>query len=178
VDKLLIEKRRQLTFCKKGVYWALAIRKEGYSTINEELRSLLVTAFNNHPHVILSPNAKDTLQVKDADGKKVSVRKVLTQVGLRTIFSDIVRDNPTIKGKVGERAFCYIVSSLGCVRPFTGSYKRMCGCTECVSLQTLHRSLQKKTVSCTDSLRSTCSIAHGRRRAQRRQGDGALSLRN
>ena len=77
VDKLLIEKRRQLTFCKKGVYWALAIRKEGYSTTNKELRSLVVVAFSIHPHVIMSPNAKDTLQVKDADGEKVSVRKVL-----------------------------------------------------------------------------------------------------
>ena len=42
--------------------------------------------------------------------------KVLAQVGLGTIFSDIVRDNRTIKGKVGERVFRYIVSSLGCVR--------------------------------------------------------------
>ena len=37
--------------------------------------------------------------------------KVLTQVGLGTIFSDIVRDNPEIKGKVGERAFRYIISN-------------------------------------------------------------------
>jgi hypothetical protein len=37
----------------------------------------VVVAFNIHPHVIMSPNAKDTLQVKDADGEKVSVRKVL-----------------------------------------------------------------------------------------------------
>ncbi len=144
VDKLLIEKRRQLTFCKKGVYWALAIRKEGYSTINEELRVLLIAVFRDQPHVIVSPNTKDMLKVKDADGEKVSVRKVLTQVGLGTIFSNIVRDNPTIKGKVAERAFRYIVTSLGCVRRFTDSYKQMCGCTECVSLHTLHRSLQAK----------------------------------
>ena len=114
---------------------------KGYSTIIEELRSLLVAAFNGHPHVIVSPNAKDTLQVKDADDNKVSVCKVLTQVGLGTIFSDIVRDNSTIKGKVGKRAFCYIVSSLGCVHPFTDFYKRKCGCTECVGQLTLHRSL-------------------------------------
>ncbi len=105
---------------------------------------MVVAAFNDHPHVIVSPNAKDTLQVKDADGKKVSVPKVLTQVGLGTIFSDIVRDNPTIKGKVGERAFRYIVSYFGGVRRFTDSYKQMCGCTECVGLHTLHRSLQAK----------------------------------
>ena len=65
-------------------------------------------------------------------------------VGIGTIFSDIVRDHPTIKNKVGECAFRYIVSSLGCVRRFTDSHKTMCGCTECVGLYTLHRSLQAK----------------------------------
>ena len=112
VDKILIEKRWQLTAGKKGVYWALAKRKKGYSTINEKLRSLLVTAFNNHPHVIVLPNAKDTVQVKDINGKKVLVRKVLMQVGLQTIFSDIVCKNPSIKGNVSKRAFRYIISAL------------------------------------------------------------------
>ncbi len=105
VDRIFTENCRQLTTGEKGVYWALAKRKKGYSTINEELRLLLVTAFSDHPQVIVSPNAKDRLQVKDADGKKVSVPKVLTQVGLGTIFSNIVRNNRTIKGKVGERVF-------------------------------------------------------------------------
>jgi hypothetical protein len=54
----------------------------------------LVVAFNNHPHsIVVLPNANDTLQVKNADSEKVSVCKVLMQVGLRTIFSDIIRDN-------------------------------------------------------------------------------------
>jgi hypothetical protein len=57
----------------------------------------LVTAFNNHPHIIVSPNTRDTLQVKTPDGKKVAVPKLSTQVGLGTIFSDIIKDNPTIK---------------------------------------------------------------------------------
>ena len=144
VDRILIEKRRQLTAGKKAIYWALTKRKKGYSTINKELRLLLVVVFNDHPHNIVSLNAKDTLQVKDVDGEKVSVRKVLTQVGLGTIFSDIIRDNSTFKGKVGERVFRYIISALGCVRCFTNSYKQMCGCTECVRLHTLHRSLQAK----------------------------------
>ena len=92
----------------------------------------------------MSPNAKDTIKVKNSDGEKVGVRKILTMVGLGTIFSDIVRDNPTIKKKVGERAYRYIISTLGCVRRFTDSYKTMCGCTDCVGLQTMHRSLQAK----------------------------------
>jgi hypothetical protein len=105
---------------------------------------LLVNAFHDHPHVIVLPNTKDTLQVKNADGEKVMVQKIMTMVGMGTIFSDIVRDNPTIKKTVEERAFHYIVSRLGCVRQFINSYKTMCGCTECVGLQTLHRLLQAK----------------------------------
>ncbi len=66
--------------------------------------------------MIVSPNAKDTLQVKNEDGQKIEVRKIMTQVGMGTIFSDIVRDNPTFKQRVGERAFRYIVSTLGCKR--------------------------------------------------------------
>jgi hypothetical protein len=36
-------------------------------------------------------------------------------VGLGMIILDIIQDNLTIKNKVSERAFCYIVSGLGCV---------------------------------------------------------------
>ena len=104
---------------------------------------MFIVAFDNHPHVVVSPNTKDTLQVKNTDGKKVAVQKVLTMVGLGTIFSDIVRDNPTIKNTVGEHAFRYIISRLGCVRQ-TALHKTMCGCTKCVGLQMLHHLPQAK----------------------------------
>jgi hypothetical protein len=48
-EKALIEKRRQLSAGKKGIFWALAKRKKGYSKIDDAIRSLLVTAFNEHP---------------------------------------------------------------------------------------------------------------------------------
>ena len=139
---------------------------------------MLVAAFNNHPHAIVLPNAKDTLQVKDVNGDKVSVRKVLTQVGLGAIFCNIIRDNPTIKGKASKCALRYIISALGCVCRFTDSYKQMYDCTECVGLHTLHCLLQANAVSCTASLRLTSSIAHSRRRLWRRQGDGVRLLGN
>ena len=142
VDARLIEKRRQLTTAgETGVHWALSKRKKGFSKIDEALRLLLVDAFNDHPHVIVSPNSKDTLQHKNEDGEIVLVQKVLTQVGLGSIFSNNVCEHPTIKNRVRERAFCYIISGLGCVRCFTDSYKQMCGCTECAGLHSLHRSL-------------------------------------
>jgi hypothetical protein len=139
-----IKKRAQLTAGEKGIFWSRALKRKGYSKITPELRELLLTAFYDHPHVIFSPNAKDTLQVRNAEGKKEPVRKVLTQAELGTIFSDIVRENPVIKGKVGERSFRYIVSSTRRVRRFKESHKQMCGCTECVGTHSLHRSLQAK----------------------------------
>jgi hypothetical protein len=144
VDGAMITKRQQLMAGERGIYWALPKKKRGYSIISNELKSILLDAFNDHPHVVVSPNTKDVLQVKNADGENVLVRKILTMVGFGTIFSDIVRDHPTIKNKVGGRAFRYIVSSLGCVRRFTDSHKTMCGCMECVGLYTLHHSLQAK----------------------------------
>ena len=107
---------------------------------------MLLNAFNNHPHVVISPNTKDTLKVKNADGETVSVRKILTMVGMGTIVSNIVRvqDHPTIKNKVGKRAFRYSISGLGRVRRITDSHKTMCGCTQSIGLQMLHCSLHAK----------------------------------
>ncbi len=82
--------------------------------------------------------------MKNADGEKVVVPKFLTQVGLGTIFSDIIKDNPTIKNKVGEHAFRYIISGLGSICYFTNSYKQKCSCMDCVGLHTLNRSLLAK----------------------------------
>ncbi len=144
VENSVIKKQRQLTAAERGLYWALSKCKKGYSTINNELQMLLIVAFNDHPHVVVSPNMKDTLQLKNADGEKVLVRKILTIFGLGTIFSDIVRDNSTIKNTVGECAFRYLIRGLGCMRGFTHSHKIMCGCTKCVGLQTLHCLLQAK----------------------------------
>jgi hypothetical protein len=141
----MIEKRKLLSAGEMGIHWALAKKKKGYTTISDELKLLLANEFNNHPQVIVSPNSKDRLQTKNAEGEKIFIQKVMTMVGIGTIFSDIVRDNPTIKTTVGERAFRYIISGLDCVRRFTNSYKTiMCGCTECIGLQSLHRSLQAK----------------------------------
>jgi hypothetical protein len=145
-EKALIKKCWQLSNGKKGIFWALAKCKKGYSKIDEAIQSLLVKAFNNHPHIIVSPNVRGTLQLKNVDGKKVAVPKLFRQVSLGTILSDIIKDNPTIKNKVGEHAFRYIISGLGSVHRFTNSYKQMCGCMECVGLHTLHCSLLTKCI--------------------------------
>jgi hypothetical protein len=78
------------------------------------------------------------LQTQGTCSKIVAVHKLLMQVGFRIIFSDIINENPSIKNKVSEHAFRYIISRLGSVYHLTNSYKQKCGCTECVGLHTLH----------------------------------------
>ncbi len=53
VKKSVIEKQCQLKAAERGIYWALSKRKKGYSTINNELRTLLIVAFIDHPHVVV-----------------------------------------------------------------------------------------------------------------------------
>jgi hypothetical protein len=72
-EKALIKKRWQLSAGKKGVFWALAKGKKGYSKINKAIRLICITAFHDHPHIIMSQNSKDTLQLTNADSKKVAV---------------------------------------------------------------------------------------------------------
>jgi hypothetical protein len=88
--KSLIKKRRQLTNGKVGIYWVLSKHKKGYLKINKSLWSLLNVTFNNHLHVIVLRNSKDTLQVKNKDGVMVAVQKIMTMVGLGRINSNIV----------------------------------------------------------------------------------------
>ncbi len=116
VDGAMIKKRQQLADRVSGVHWVLAKEKKGYSTISLELKVMLLDAFNNHPHVIVSPITKGTLLVKNADGETTAVKKILTMVGNSTTFINIIRDHPTIKKNLGKQVFRYIVSGLGCVR--------------------------------------------------------------
>jgi hypothetical protein len=101
VNNRMIKKREQLTAGERRIYWAIAKGKKGYSKISNKLKLLLLNSFNNHPHIAVAPNTKDTLQVMNADGKKSLVRNNLTMVRLGIISLDIVQDNPTIKNKVG-----------------------------------------------------------------------------
>ena len=119
MDKVFIEKRRQLSAGKKDNYWALAKCTKGYSAIDREIRSLFVAAFNNNLHVTVLPNVKDMLQVKDADSVKVLVCKVLTQIGLGLETSFLILS---------------VISQLSRARPecvrALDSYKQMSDCTK------------------------------------------------
>jgi hypothetical protein len=59
-EKYVMEKRHQLAVGKKGIHWAMARCKKGYSTIRNKLRTMLIVVCNDHPHVVVLPNTKDT----------------------------------------------------------------------------------------------------------------------
>ena len=98
----MIKKRQQLTAGERGVQWALSKARKGYSTISDELKTMLLNAFNDHPHAVVSPNTKEKLRVKNADGVIILARKILTMVGIGTIFSDINAITQQSKTKLGK----------------------------------------------------------------------------
>jgi hypothetical protein len=98
VDKHMIKKRRLLSAGEMGIHWALAKKKKGYTTISDDLKLLLVKAFNNHPHVIVSPNSKERLQMINAEGEKIFVQKIMTMVGIGTIFLKLSEN--TLQSKI------------------------------------------------------------------------------
>ncbi len=72
----MIAKRGKLTDGELGVCWAVANQKKGYSKISEEMKQWLLVTFNDHPHVVVSPIAKDTALLRN-EREKVAVRKIL-----------------------------------------------------------------------------------------------------
>jgi hypothetical protein len=75
VNNAMVKKRQQLTTGESGIYWAIAKGKKRYPKISNKLKLLLLNALDDHPHVVVLSNTKETLQVTNADGKKLLVRK-------------------------------------------------------------------------------------------------------
>jgi hypothetical protein len=73
VKKSVMDKRARLMAEEKEVYWARCQRKKGYRKITDNLCLLLIAAFYDHPHVIVLPNSKDTVMVKNDVGVKVPI---------------------------------------------------------------------------------------------------------
>jgi hypothetical protein len=109
VDAAMITKRQQLTAGERG-YWALAKTKRGYSTISDELKSILLDAFNDHPHVVVSPNTKDVLQVKNADGEKVLVVNVAPHWECQTLQCANCKEYPVPAEEAREDAGAEVIS--------------------------------------------------------------------
>ena len=126
-----MDKQGRLMAKEEGVNWAWCKKKKGHSKINNNICCQLLTAFYNYPHIIVSPNLKDTIMVRNKEGVKVPVRKIMLMVRLGTIFSDIVHANLTIRNKVSKCAFQDIISALSCVRCFNNLHKTFFAAVHC-----------------------------------------------
>jgi hypothetical protein len=81
----------QLKNIEEGLSWSTVGRKKSRSNVTEEMRAKLHAWVLNHPHVVDSPIARDTLLIKDPEtGKKVRTGKVLLEVSVRELHNDLL----------------------------------------------------------------------------------------
>jgi hypothetical protein len=140
----------QLKNIEEGLSWSTVRRKKSRSNVTEEMRAKLHALVLNHPHVVDSPIARDTLLIKDPEtGKKVRTGKILLEVSVREFHNNLL-DLPAnggldcarnAEGKVliSDTALRYLLPPQ--LRRMTESHKQMCGCEVCLCIRSLHSTL-------------------------------------
>ena len=94
-----------------------------------------------HRHVRPSPIHRDTVLIRDTDGREtIRVGKLLCEIGLQQLYLEFIAANPELKGVIGERSFRYLMPPQ--MRRMHKRYMSMCGCKICTEFHGLHRSLQ------------------------------------
>jgi len=83
-----------------------------------------------HPSIKRSPMKSDMLQMKDANGEKVLVAKLLSEVSLTDVSIDFEKKHP---GLLKERAFRELRPPE--LRRMSRRQLDMCGCRWCIEMR-------------------------------------------
>ena len=182
--KRLINKayNRRRTLCtlssqEKVTSWSIITQRNGYNTQQSKLNSSLFDWIINHPHVVSSPIARDSVLVDvpciDGTKRKERVGKLLLEISVRELHQDLMRPPP-----IGLKdAFCKVTKKLLIsesylrnmlppqLRAMTFAQKQICGCECCTIMRMYHASLLKyrKTILSTQgstSRRATRTKTH------------------
>ncbi len=122
--------RARLKNLDESISWSTVKKKKGRSKVTEPMRRALHTWVINHPNVIDSPIARDTLLIKDPEtGQKKRTGKLLLEISVRELHNNLLE--PTVNGGLGEvlisdTALRYLLPPQ--LRPMTERHKQMCGC--------------------------------------------------
>ena len=120
--------------------WSGNKKRKRYRKISEETVIALHKWIRDHPQVVQSPIAKDTLYVKGADGTKTQVTKLLLQCSYVQLHNDLIK-SPQAGGFGGARdeSGKVVISDTALrlhrpqeLRPMTKRHKQMCGCEICI----------------------------------------------
>ena len=109
--------------------------------ISIDLRNEILNWIPNSDHMITSPFFNDTLKMKNDQGTKEDVPKLLLTCSVRDIHSELLngikglRDEEG-KARIGDSTVRKILPDN--LRPFTARYKQMCGCEVCIVISSLH----------------------------------------
>ena len=117
--------------------------------ISKGVQEAFVGWLENHPDVVISPNQRDVILVKDENGVKQRVSKWLMQKSIREFHNDMLlpveqggfehaRDEEG-KTLISDTMFRSLVPRQCC--KMTDAHKIMCGCEVCISMGFLHTSL-------------------------------------
>ena len=72
------------------VNWSAKKKRKGFSKITATVQANLRQWILDHPHVINSPIAKDTLLVRNSEGIKERVSKLLLEIPIRELHNDLI----------------------------------------------------------------------------------------
>jgi hypothetical protein len=146
-------KRHALRNTVNARRWFHIIRRKRKSATNikPETRKAICNWVVNHPNVVHSPIASDTILVKNLLNEKTRVGKLLLEIPVRELHNQLVADDTglaearqQITGKVlvSDTTLRRIIKAdLPHLRRMTLRHKLMCGCETCISIATMQRSL-------------------------------------
>ena len=140
---------------EKITSWSIISQRHFYNTQQSNLNTCLFDWIINHPHVIPSPIARDTVLVKvptnDGGFTKERVGKLLLEISVRELHQDLIRPPPigfngafckdTKKLLISERYLRNMLPPQ--LRAITFAQKQICGCECCTIMRMHHESLLK-----------------------------------
>jgi hypothetical protein len=152
--KVATAKRNSLVANLDSVKWSRqSMKRKGFSKITNEKRAAVCDWVKNHPNVIHSPIANDTILIKvEGHDEKQRVGKLLLEIPVRELHCLMVA-----KAEVGGLAVArddseriiisdsmlrkIIKKDMPQVKKATDRHKQMCGCEVCIQCASHQKSL-------------------------------------
>ena len=92
------KQRKKLSSQEKITSWSIIKSRHGYNTQQSNLNAALFDWIINHPHVVTSPIARDSVLVKvrSQDGRVIKERvgKLLLKISVRELHQDLIQPPP------------------------------------------------------------------------------------
>ena len=149
--KRLQDQRRLIRQGAADSDWSLIVSRDGFwQKVSQELRAEIDKWIRDHPHVIHSPIAKDTVLVKDdSTGELVRKTKLILQCSIRELHCDLYKLGPGLRDKVVVEGSNLVSDTMFRallpkeLRVMTNHYKEMCLCGVCHEFALLQSALNR-----------------------------------